>query len=572
MRAPSVAPTKPYTLPAWWKRWHSRTNVYAMSSTPTVASTNASGTARPTVPAVPCGLMFAAIEGAINASDSPTACHTPSSRRRPVPVTECCPMGKALASDAVVSPAARPNHLFGRAALPRRGGRAILLAMTTPDVRALTADLVAAGVAGVTIHWADNNGIPRSRTVPVASLPRVAEVGVGITTLFAVFDSADAITFAHEPLATPSGDVRLIPVLDKLVVPAGQPALAFVPGRQVAADGSPWPYDQRGVLERQVDALAADGLHALVGYELEFGVYLDDGADDPVPAHPGPAYSPHALVAIDAFVADVLRDCAANGLELGQLHAEYGPAQVELSLAATDPVSSADDQLLARQTLRVAARRHGLRLSFAPLPATTVAGNGWHIHSSVWRGERNLLADGPGPYVAGLLRDLPAVAAVTAPSQGSLARLRPGFFAGAFAFWGVQNREAPLRYVPGTPFLGDGNANVELKTSDASANPYLALAAVLAAGRAGVAEGLTLPEPVQADPGTWTPDERAEHGIAALPSTAQEQEKALTDSPRIAGALGPDVLGAFLAVRRSDAAAAHDRAVDDVLAGLRWRY
>jgi glutamine synthetase len=441
------------------------------------------------------------------------------------------------------------------------------------DTHALTADLTAAGVAGVTISWADNNGIPRARTVPVASLPRVAEVGVGITSLFAVFDSSDAITFAHEPLATPSGDVRLIPVLDRLVPLAGQPALAWVPGRQVAADGSPWPYDQRSVLERQVAALAADGLTALVGYELEFGVFLDDGADDPVPAHSGPAYSPHALVPIDAFVADVLRDCAANGLELGQLHAEYGPAQVELSLAATDPVSAADDQLLARQTLRVAARRHGLRLSFAPLPATTVAGNGWHIHSSLWRGEENILARPEGnSYIAGLLRDLPAVAAVTAPSQGSLARLRPGFFAGAFTFWGVQNREAPLRFVPGTALLGDGNANVELKTSDASANPYLALAAVLAAGRAGLAEGLELPDPVQSDPGTWTADERAERGIAALPATSEEQEAALTASPRIVDALGPDVLGAFLAVRRSDAAAAADRALDDVLSGLRWRY
>lgn len=440
------------------------------------------------------------------------------------------------------------------------------------DVHALTAELTSAGVAGVTIHWADNNGIPRARTVPVAALPRVAEVGVGITTLFAVFDSADAITFAHEPLATPSGDVRLIPVLEKLVPLAGQPALAWVPGRQVASDGLPWPYDQRSVLERQVEALAADGLTALVGYEMEFVVQLDDGS----PAHPGPAYSPHALVPIDGFVADVLRDCAANGLELGQMHAEYGPAQVELSIAATDPVSAADHQLLARQTLRAAAARHGLRLSFAPLPATTVAGNGWHIHSSVWRGEENLLAGGPGPegaaYIAGLLRDLPAVAAITAPSQGSLARLRPGFFAGAFTFWGVQNREAPLRYVPGSELLGDGNANVELKTSDASANPYLALAAVLAAGRAGIADGLTLPDPVQADPGTWTADERSERGIAALPSTAEEQEQALTGSRPITEALGPDLLGAFLAVRRSDAAAAHDRALDDVLSDLRWRY
>jgi glutamine synthetase len=464
-----------------------------------------------------------------------------------------------------------------------RARRAILTAMTAldlpSDARARAAELAAAGVAGVTISWADNNGIPRSRTVPVEALPRVAEVGVGITSLFAVFDSSDAITFAHDGLATPSGDVRLVPVLDGLVRLAGQPALAWVPGRQVAADGGPWPYDQRGVLERQVAALEQAGLTALVGYELEFAVGLDTGGEDLLPAHHGPAYSPHALVAIDEFVGDVLRDFAANGLTIGQLHAEYGPAQLELSLAATHPLAAADHQLLARQTLRATAHRHGLRLSFAPLPALSSAGNGWHVHTSLWRDGRNLLAGGPdGPggdgagCVAGLLRDLPAIAAITAPSLGSLARLRPGFFAGAFGFWGVENREAPLRYVPGSPLLGAGHANVELKVSDASANPYLALAVLLAAAAAGSAEGLPLEPPVQSDPGSWSEQQREARGIVALPRTPAGQEEALTANPRIAAVLGDELLGAFLAVRRSDAAAAEGRTTDEVLAGLRWRY
>jgi glutamine synthetase len=448
-----------------------------------------------------------------------------------------------------------------------------------PDARTLADELAAAGVAGVTISWADNNGIPRSRTVPVAALPEVARTGVGVTALFAVFDSSDGITFAHPGLATPSGDVRLVPQLDRLVRLAGQPALAWAPGRQVAADGSSWPYDQRGVLERQVQRLAEAGIAARVGYELEFAVFEEDSNGALVPAHEGPAYSPHALLPIDGFVADVLRDCAANGLRIGQLHAEYGPAQVELSLVATDPVTAADQQLLARQTLHAAARRHGLRLSLAPLPALATAGNGWHVHSSPWRDGRNLLAGddhGPGPegagYLAGILRDLPAVAAVTAPSTGSLARLRPGFFAGAFAFWGVENREAPLRYVPGSALLGAEHANVELKTSDASANPYLALAVLLAAGAAGLDEGLALVPAVQADPGSWSDGERAAHGIAPLPASQAEQEAALLATPRVAAVLGEELLGAFLAVRRSDAAAADGRDPDEVLAGLRWRY
>lgn len=443
------------------------------------------------------------------------------------------------------------------------------------DVQQLTDDLAARGVAGVVIHWADNNGVPRSRTVPVAALPRVAEIGVGITTLFAVFDSHDAISYAHEPLSTPSGDVRLIPVMEALTPLAGQPALAWVPGRQVAADGRPWPYDQRGVLERQVAALAERGLSARVGYELEFAVTTGDFE----PAHPGPAYSPHALVPIDGFIADVLRDCAANGLPIGQLHAEYGPAQVELSIDASDPVTAADRQLLARQTLRAAAERHGLRLSFAPLPALTMAGNGWHMHSSIWRDGVNLLAgtpEGPGPegaaYVAGILRDLPAVCAVTAPSLGSLARLRPGYFAGVFLFWGVENREAPLRYIPGSSLLGAEHANLELKTSDAAANPYLAQAAVLAAGAAGLADGLALPPPIQSDPGTWTSDERAGRGVGELPATQAEQETALRASRAVGEALGPELLDAFLALRRSDAEGAVGMEIDDVLTGLRWRY
>ncbi|MFC5062893.1 glutamine synthetase [Actinomycetospora atypica] len=449
--------------------------------------------------------------------------------------------------------------------------------------RELAAALAADGVAGLIVAWVDNNGIPRSRTVPVSTLPQVAVAGVGVTTLFAVFDTNDAITFAAPGLGTASGDVRLVPQLDRITRLAGQPAFAWAPGKQVTADGGPWAFDQRSVLERVVAALDADGYSALVGYEMEFGVYEQAQVPEDtalLAAHSGPAYSPHALLPIDDFVAAVMRDAEANGLRLGQVHAEYGPAQVELSLAATDPLTAADQQLLARQTILAAAEAHGLRVSFAPLPTLAGAGNGWHVHTSLWRGDENLLAGGPeGPrgtagagYVAGLLRDLPAVAAVTAPSIGSLARLRPGFFAGAFGFWGVENREAPLRYVPGSALLGEDHANLELKVSDASANPYLALAALLSAGVAGVEENLVPPPPVAQDPGTWKKKERAAAGIAKLPGTQAEQEEALVGNPRVTAALGEETLGAFLAVRRADAAWAAERDTEEVLAAWRWKY
>jgi glutamine synthetase len=436
------------------------------------------------------------------------------------------------------------------------------------------------GVAGVTVVWADNNGIPRSRTVPVASLPQVAETGIGVSTVFAIFDTNDGIQYSAPGRETPSGDVRLVPDLDRLTPLAGQPGLAWAPGTQVAVDGSPWPSDQRSLLTATVAGLADRGYSALVGYEMEFAVSAADPDGAIVPAYRGPAYSPHALLEIDGFVTDLLRDAEANGLRIGQLHAEYGPAQVEISLGASDPVTAADDQLLARQTVLAAAARHGLRVSFAPLPSLQLAGNGWHAHTSLWREGRNLLAgglDGPddsagAAYIAGLLRDLPAVAAVTAPSLGSAARLRPGFFAGAYGFWGVENREAPVRYVAGSPLLGADHANVELKVSDASANPYLALTALLTAGVAGVEEGLVPPAPFASDPGTWTEDERTAAGVVPLPTGPAEQEAALLGCERITDALGPERLGAFLAVRRADAAWAAERETEDVLAAWRWRY
>jgi glutamine synthetase len=451
------------------------------------------------------------------------------------------------------------------------------------DAGALALDLAASGVVGVTITWADNNGIPRSRTVPVSSLPEVTQRGVGITPLFAVYDTHDAITFAHEGLSTPSGDVRLIPDLRGLTRLAGQPAFAWAPGRQVAVDGSPWPYDQRGVLEAQIEAAAAEGLEIKAGYEMEFVLVqaADPGtAAAPQPAYHAPCYSPHALLEVDEFIGDLLSDLAANGVPVNQLHAEYGPAQVELSIVASDPLTAADRQLLTRQTIHAAARAHGLRACFAPLFTAAGVGNGWHLHTSVWRSGRNLLAGdadrGPGPegagWLGGLLRDLRALAAITAPSVPSLARLRPGYWASAYQFWGVENREAPLRYVLGSELLGADHANVELKVSDASANPYLALAAVIAAGVAGLRDGADPGEPIQADPGGWTEQDRAARGVTRLPTTPAEQEEALITSKRLTAVLGEQLLGAFLAVRRSDATWAADRPLDDVVAAHRWRY
>lgn len=458
---------------------------------------------------------------------------------------------------------------------------------SAPD--GLLEHLTSRGVHGVTIAWIDNNGITRSRTVPTAHLAGALSRGVGITSLFAVFDSHDGITYAHEGLATPSGDVRLVPVFDETapITPlSGQPGLAWVAGRQVLNDGTISPYDQRAVLERQVAAAAEAGFEIRAGFEVEMTLSVAPPGDRPgaggafAPAHQGPAYGPKALLDVHEFVVQLLADLAANEIGVGQFHAEYGGAQVELALDASGPVALADTQMLVRQTIHAAARAHGLRASLAPLTTTDGAGNGWHLHTSLTRGGANALtgddehglSDVGRSYIGGLLRDLPGVVAVTAPSTGSLLRRRPGYFAGAYQVWGVQNREAPLRLIPATDFLGSEHTNIELKACDASANPYLALAVTIAAGLRGVRDGVDLPEPVQEDAGSWTEERRAAAGIAPLATTYDEQRADLMASDLVRVTLGEELFGAFVACRDADASWAADHTVEEIVESLRWLY
>ena len=170
------------------------------------------------------------------------------------------------------------------------------------DPAGLARELAEAGVAGLTIVWADNNGIPRSRTVPVQAVEATARRGVGATPLLAVFDTHDAITFAYEGLSTPSGDVRHLPVVDRAVPLAGQPSLAWAPSRVVDADGVPWALDPRGALEAQVAAAADHCCDALVLSLSGQG---------------GRAYAETLLAAADFLAGDSLAPLPAAGLGTG---------------------------------------------------------------------------------------------------------------------------------------------------------------------------------------------------------------------------------------------------------------
>jgi glutamine synthetase len=434
-----------------------------------------------------------------------------------------------------------------------------------------------AGVVGVVLPWVDTSGVTRVKAVPLAKLPSAAAWGVGMSPVFDAFlfdDSVVAGRFAGSAV----GDLRLHPDLDRLTVLAGQPGWAWAPVDRYDQDGQPHPLDSRLLLRRVVDELAGEGLSVQAAYEIEWAVGIA-GSDDFVPGLSGPAYGMTRHVEVSDYARDLLAALAAQGVAVDQFHPEYAAGQLELSVAAEDPVAAADTTVLVRHTIKAVSARHGLRASFSPKVLADGVGNGGHVHLSLWREGENLMSGGSRTFgltqdgeafIAGLLTHLPGLLAVGAPTVASYLRLIPSHWAGAFACWGLENREAAIRFVTGPSGRRQAAANVEVKSVDQAANPYLLMAGLLAAGRAGLAAGATLPDPVGVDPATLSEEGRREAGVRALPTSLDEAVRAFERDDVLTKVYGEELAATVVDVRRGEIAALEGTSPEDVAAALRW--
>ncbi|MGK5170273.1 glutamine synthetase family protein [Geodermatophilus sp. CPCC 205761] len=447
----------------------------------------------------------------------------------------------------------------------------------------LASRLRGAGVVGVVLPWVDTSGVTRGKAVPVDRLPDAAAWGVGMSPVFDAFLFDDSI-IAGRFAGSAVGDLRLHPDLDRLTVLAAQPGWAWAPADRYDLDGEPHVQDSRLLLRRTVDALASEGLAVRAAFEVEWVLGLADlpAGSEPgafVPAFSGPAYGMARHVEVSDYARDLLTALADQGIAVEQFHPEYAAAQLEVSVAAEDPVAAADTTVLVRHTIKAVSARHHVRASFSPKVLAGSVGNGGHVHLSVWRDGANLmtggdracgLTSGGEAFVAGLLQHLPGLLAVGAPTVASYLRLVPSHWAGAFAVWGPENREAALRLVPGPRGHREAAANVEVKCIDAAANPYLLLTGLLAAGRAGVASRATLPAPVDVDPGTLSDEQRRAAGIRAVPSSLEEALRAFEADDVLRAAFGEEVAATIADVRRGEVAALAGRSPEEVTAALRW--
>ncbi|HTT50735.1 MAG TPA: glutamine synthetase family protein [Streptosporangiaceae bacterium] len=425
-------------------------------------------------------------------------------------------------------------------------------------------------ISAVAVTFVDHSGAARVKATPLARLDQAARTGLGFSPVLDAFDSLGGINPAS-PLDKPDGDLRLVPDLDSFAALSTPAGWAWAPGDRFWQDGRVYPGDQRSFARAQVAAGLRQGITARMAFEVEWMAGLDQ--DDFQAAVRGTGYGLARLLDGAGYARDVLDSLEAAGVQVLQLHPEYGPGQFEVSVAAQDPVSAADTNVLVKLIISAVTAEHGWRAAFAPAVLTGNVGNGGHLHASFWSDGENLLAGGPGRHgltergesiAAALLDSLPALLAIGAPSPGSYLRLQPSVWAGAFQVWGTENREAALRLIEAGP--GDpGTANLELKSFDNSANPYLVVGAVLAVALAGADRKATLPAEVSGDP--------ASPGAAQarrLPGSLAETVAALAASADLRAALGDELLDGFLAARRAEIELAAGKSGEDIIAQSRW--
>jgi glutamine synthetase len=435
-----------------------------------------------------------------------------------------------------------------------------------------------AGVKFVRIIWCDNANVIRAKAAHIAYLDDYIDNGVGITmaqqALPVMYDSV-----VPETGLGPVGEVRLMPDWSTLkILPYAEKHAQVLSDMVISETGKVWEHCPRGFLRRQIERLAERDLILQAALENEFFLLRKtaegtlEPADDTVFSATGSMNLHHA------FINDVTDALIAQGVEVEGYYPESGPGQQEVNVRYVEALQAADQQIVYRETARGVATQHGMIASFLPKILKDKAGSGCHINFSLWRNGANIsgnpqqdtgISREAGAFIAGILDHLPALCAVTIPSKTSYRRIQPHFWAGAFRSWGYQNREAAVRVCKNKE--GTQANRLEFKTADATANPYLALGALIAAGLDGLQRNLELPEEVTVDPGLIAEELRNAKGIDLLPQNLGEALDAFHKNDVLQEALGP-LAKSFAAVRQNEWEYLKDLSIEDEVKLLAERY
>jgi glutamine synthetase len=412
---------------------------------------------------------------------------------------------------------------------------------TGDEVLTAAARLRTDGIRFVRVMHADPYGRARSKELPIGSL---ADVLGGLSYCEAsLVEGLDGEPLMGEEFPGGRGfpDVHAVPDLTTLRSSSWQPDTAWMLADLRAPDGAS-PLCCRGVLSRQIAALERRELRAVVASEPEF--YLVREQAD------GPAllYSPGTGMAYTTGVrADpdgVLRQihAALDGFEIGVTTAnrEFSPGQFEINLSHTEALAAADRAFLLEEIVKDVAATNGLLATFMAKPFSEHEGSSHHVHVSLWEGDDNVFAGHDGAlselaerFAGGVLAHAQGLTAIASPTINSYKRLAASAgLVPAGAALGGDNRRSYLRI----PSERGRASRIEVRAADASANPYLLIATIIAAGIDGIERGL--------DP--------AAHATAALPTSLDRALDALERDDVLLEALGQQLASVLIALKRRE--------------------
>ena len=408
----------------------------------------------------------------------------------------------------------------------------------------------------VSLQFTDVTGAVKSVDMPIGGVEGALEDGVW-------FDGSSVEGFAR----IQESDMRLALDPDTYAVlpwslPERRRARIFCD--ILMPDGSPFEGDPRGVLKRMIAKIAERGWTFNIGPEPEFFLFKGGNGESvhPVPHDVGGYFDFSAADDAVRVRTELMDALNSMGLDIEVGHHEVALGQHEIDFRFADAVRAADNVLTLKYTVKAIAALHGLTASFMPKPVTGINGSGMHCHQSLFDNDgNNVFFDDNDEYklsataysfIAGQLKHARGLSALVAPTVNSYKRLVPGYEAPVYIGWAQQNRSALIRI----PRYNEGRSKsvrAELRFPDPSSNPYLAFAAMLAAGLDGVDNKLTPPKALN-NINLYDLDEkgRKKHGVGELPGSLGEALSELSKDKVLADALGSSAYEAFMRAKTEE--------------------
>ncbi len=400
------------------------------------------------------------------------------------------------------------------------------------------------GVKFVWFWFTDILGFLKSFSIGVEDLEVALEDGMGIDGSsiqgFARIDESD-MGAMPDP-----NTFQLIPWMCEPAVTARIICDIVKPGGEVF-DGDP-----RYVLKKNLKRAADLGYTYLVGPELEYFYFKDSTRCEPLDEGGYFDMTPHD--AAHDLRRETVQSLEDMGIKIDKSHHEVAMSQHEIDMLYREALTMADSVMTYRLVVKEIALKNGVYATFMPKPVFGINGSGMHCHQSLFKGDSNAFFDKNGKYhlskiaqsfLAGLLKYAPEFTSVTNQWVNSFKRLVPGYEAPVYLSWANRNRSDLIRvpeYKPGA----EKATRFEIRSPDPACNPYLTFSVLLAAGLAGMEEGLKAPEPVEENVYHMTDEERKRRGIGSLPASLLEAIQLTEKSEIVKEALGEHCFNAFI--------------------------